>query len=258
MLPKLEGQITIDTAWQMHIAETGGGTATVTVAAAGTYYWTDAGLLATIAAALTADGTLAGAYTLTLDDDTDTSQGRVTLTCSGGGVSAIALTYPAGSPDPAATLGLEAQGGALALTGSSAAQYLWLPNCGRSMLQAPDGDNGIEESDTTMAISPDGHIYSLYYASRYIDDLAFGTLVSSKVWAIHETVPNESLQSFWRQVIRHGRPFRYHPHRETDTTHVAWRADIDGMQRFSPVRLIPTWDNIRALHSWQTKVRLAI
>ena len=88
-LPKLEGRITFASAQDIAVVDGGGGgTATV---AAGNYYLTsasDAGfsLLAALKTALEA---LPGAvtYTITLDDTSDTSTGKITITPNAGTVA---------------------------------------------------------------------------------------------------------------------------------------------------------------------------
>jgi hypothetical protein len=239
-LLKLEGRLTVDTAWTMAVTEVGGGgPVTVTILPAGDYYWTSAtSALATIAAALTSNPTLSGTYTATLDDTADAATGQITIAASG--IASFSFTFPAGSPAPATVLGLAAQGAGAAATytGAAQARYLFLPDCGRANPLSPDGDAGALETDLTTTVAPSGEMCSLYYATRYVDNLEFAMLRGSKTWASHAATTNEALQTFYEDVMRHGRPFRYHKDRSDDATYVTWRADL---RDFRPQWVVPNW-----------------
>lgn len=249
-LPKLEGCITIPSAgWACTIVKADGNH-TISLPA-GTYYMS------------TSDST---SYTLVSQweakaDDTGHSftaslsatTGRVTLTDNSGSNKMTGITWTATDlRDALGFSGSESFSGG-AVTGAYQARYLFMPNCGRGpQYMAPDGADGAQESDLTMAVSPSGHIRCYGYETRYVDVLDFPQLQSAKTWIADEVTVNESLQKFWQDVMSSGARFRYHPDGTVAGTYVTWVADAPAYQ---PKPLVPGWDNAVALWGWSANVR---
>lgn len=223
-LSKLEGQITVPTGGYTMSVTDSGGSASVTVAAAGTYYLSSTtSLLSAIGTALTANATLAGTYTLTLDSATSTSTGKVTLAGSGGGNFSVTWDSTALRDILGFTASLS---GAASYTSPSASPYVWLPNVRRANQMAPDGNVGVPQTDATFTMAPTGTSKVLKYATRYMDNLEFKFLSGTKTWTQFESVTNESLQTFWSTVIANGYPIRYHTDRSADSTFVTYRSTV--------------------------------
>jgi hypothetical protein len=244
---KLEGRIAVPSGgWSMDVTEITGGIATVTVAGQGTYFLKD--LIVQIGSALTANATLVGTYTLSLDDDSLTSTGRVTVTFSGvGGPGLVTLNFNQTALRDAlgCTTGLA---GTSPLTSPNASPFIWLPNCQRGPALAPDGTVGAPLTDASFTMAK-----HLVYSTRYADILRYQYILGQKAWTTSESVINESLQTWWLQVIGRGYPFRYHPDRSVDATYVEYRAVKVGEMGLSAV--VPTWTSGSAsLWSWETEV----
>lgn len=244
-LPKLEGLIVVGSGWTI-AADEGGGDEDATVAAGNYYLTSTTSLLSALATALTGTS-LTGTFTVTIDDDSDTSLGKVTI------ASDVAFTAVWTSTDLRDALGFTGNltPSATSFTGAAQARFLYLPTCGRSNQMAADGDAGAEMSDLTTAVSPSGKVVSLGYSRRFVDNLEFQMLKGSSVWITHETTTNASFQKFYRDVISVGRPFRYHKARETDGTYTEWVATNPD---FTPTPVVPSWDNAAALWAYRTDV----
>lgn len=238
-LPKFEARITVPTGGYTLTVTDSGGTATVTILTAGDYYLTSAtALLSTIGTALTANATLAGTYTLTLDDDSASSTGRVTIAASGGGNPSITWT----STTLRNLLGFTGNlSGAASYTSTNATKALFLPNVPRAEPLVPDGHAGLRVSDATFTTSPSGVSKCLIYNTRYVNALAFRFLSGRKTYTQYETYANESFESFWANNV--SVPWRYHYDRSVDGTYVTDRIAQPGM---FPVRAsIPTrWGGV--------------
>lgn len=220
-LSKLEGQITVPTGGYTMTVTDSGGTKQVTVLTAGTYFLNSASnLLTTIGAALTADSTLAGTYTLSSDDNSTTSTGKTTITVTGGGNPSITWDFTALRDALGYTGNLS---GAATYQSTASSPYLFLPDVKRSEPMSPDGNTGMPKSDATFTLAPTGTSKALKYATRYTDVLSFRYLSGTKTWQQYEVVTNESLQSFWNTVLTQGFPFRYHYDRATDGSFVSYR-----------------------------------
>lgn len=222
-LHKFEGRYSVGAVADTLSVTDSGGTSVVTVNAALTnYYLTDSGLLATIVAALNADTTLAGTYSATLDDDSATSTGKVTISVSGGGATPSITWVGTGLRN---ALGFTGNlSGAATYQSSSASPYVWLPNQRISEPMTPGGNRGIPVTDATVTIAPSGHSKGLQYATRYVSGpMTFRMLAGNKTWTALETVTNESLQTFWNTTIGKTIPVRFHYDRATDGSHRQWR-----------------------------------
>lgn len=237
--PKYEARVTVPSTGYTLTVTDSGGTATVTVLTAGDYYPTSStALLSTIASALTANATLAGTYTCTVDDDASTSTGRVTLAASGGGN----LTIAWGSSTLRDLLGFVGSlSGAATYTSTYACKAVFLPSVPRAEPLAPDGNAGLPVTDASFTMAPSGKSKSLLYATRYVNQLAFRFLSGRKTWTQYETYANESLQSFWLNNVLV--PWRYHYDRSVDSTYVDERVAAPGM--FPARASIPTkWGGV--------------
>lgn len=253
---KLELRAVVPTAYTLRVVETGGGTATVTVLPADTngYYLTstvtsNSGALATIAAALTADGTLQATYALSIDDNSDASAGQVTFAASGGGVTAISINWAATTFGPTiqGLLGFTANvSGSLSYLGGAQATHLWLPNVGRDgNAEGPDPSAttavfGSDESDYRLAVAPSGKTAATAFNRRSVETMSFALIEGNKAQIQNEALANESLQRFWRQMVTNGgAPYRYHPDRSSDTVYWTHRYDQEGGGRFRAENLTP-------------------
>jgi len=222
-LGKLEGLITVPTGGYSMTVTDSGGTKSVTVLTAGTYYLNSTtSLLTTIGTALTADSTLAGTYTLSTDDTASTATGKTTITITGGGAS---ITVAWDSTTLRDVLGFTAGlSGAATYTSTSSSPYIYLPNQRRCNPMAPDGYKGVPVTDASFTMSSTGTSKVLKYATRYHDNLEFAFLSGTKTWTQFEVTPNESLESFFNTVISNGYPFRYHNDRSVDATFATFRS----------------------------------
>jgi hypothetical protein len=223
-LSKIEGRVTVPTGGYSMTVTDSGGTKSVIVLAAGSYYPNSpagTSILATIGTALTADSTLAGTYTLTSDDTTTTATGKTTLTVTGGGAN-VQVTWDS-------TVLRDLLGFSASLTGAAtyqspkSCQYMFLPNVKRANPMVPEGQIGSPMTDGTFTLAPSGKTKTLTFATRYRDRLEFRFLSGTKTWTCYEVVANESLQSFWLKTIGLGLPLRYYPDRTDDTTYADWR-----------------------------------
>src|SRR5574343_1703060 len=139
-------------------------------------------------------------WTVTCDDDSDTSTGKITISCTGGATTA---TWSSTSIRNA--LGFTGNlGSGTTWTGDNQAKYLWLPNCGRSGVLGPDASNGAIEADYSFAMGTDGTPYVLSYNTRYKDTLELRTVLGSKTWTTHEVTVNESFETYYGSVIAYG------------------------------------------------------
>jgi len=253
-LEKLEGAITFTAAQTVAIVEATGPSATVTVAAASsTYYLTsNASLLSAVVNALNDDATLGGSYSLSLDDDTDAATGKATISATGVGAN-FSVTWNTTALRDA--LGWAANlSGATSYQAPAQARYLFLPNCGRSNPMAPNPtaltqDMGVEESDYTITVAPSGASKRVGYNRRLTEQIEWSWLKAQKTWIQHETITNESMQRFYRDVIAIGRAFRYHPDRASDGICFEWAAR-EG--QFHPTPVAPTW--VGSLSGWVLRI----
>lgn len=225
--PKLEGRLSTPTAtgYTMSVNE-GGGAVVVTVLAANSHYYPTSdtgGMLAAIGAALTANGSLAGTYSLILDD-TDNGTGRVTISATG--VASFAITWPDETLRDA--LGFTGSvSGAATYISPSACPYVWLPDRRRVDPPTPEGMKGFPVPRTIVTRSNSAS-KALSLGFNYDSKLQFRLMRGNKVWRCFEQVTNESLENFYELIIGRGVPVRYHTDRANDTRYVDWR-------------IMPTW-----------------
>lgn len=224
-LSKLEGRITVPSGGRsMTVQEftPNAGPVAVTVIGSGNYYLSStSNYLTTISAALDANATLTGDYTLVVSSTT----GIVTLSATG--VTTFSVTWT----DTALRDSLGFTGnlsGAASYASTESSPLIWIPNVPRGPGRAPDGSNGVAMRDMTVTVSPDGSSKALAYSTRYSDVLAWNRISGQKSWIVNETTANESFESFWLNVIALGQPFRYHPDRTVDATYVEYRAVGEG------------------------------
>lgn len=191
----------------------------------------------------------AGASSVTVDDNSDTSVGKVTISRSG----AFAITWL----DTTVRDLLGFSGNRAAATshlGDNQAQYLWLPNCGRENGLGPEDSDGAVESDFSLSVSTDGTVYGLGYSLRYFDTMEFNFIWGQKAWTIKEVTVNESLQRFYEMVIARGLRVRYHKDRSVDGTLRTWV--IEDATSYQPRTVVPGWtDSVKSLFSIKYKVR---
>lgn len=237
-LSKLEMMITVPAGgWSISVTEVPAATASVTVAAADYFLTSTTALLTTLQTALNADGTLAGTYAVSLDDGSDSSTGKVTISATG--VTTFAITWTSTAlRDALGFTGTTAA--ALTTTGSSASPHVFLPPVKAMPGMHPDGSSGNPISDTTVVKAPSGPSKALHYGFTYEGALGFGMVIGNKARTQFEVVVNESFETFWTTGgMGKGLPFRYHADRATDGTYTSWR--IDSVQAFPVVPAMSTW-----------------
>ena len=251
-LPKYEAELWITTATQ--ICTIGATPITIPV---GRYYLSSVGsggatrsFIAEFKNQL--DTATATTFTLTLDDNTDTSTGKLTIARG----TNFTLTWS--STTLRDYLGFTA-GITAALTGTGANQcrFLWLPNVGRSGIMAPEASDGALETDASTAMSTDGTVYNLAYSTRYKDSLQHVMVLANKTWISKESTVNESFERFYRDLIPCGFRLRFHKDRSDDATYRSWVLDNPG--QFAPDTAFPDWaDSDRALWNFRYMVRKAV
>ncbi len=219
--PKLETIFTFSSTQAVSVDE-GGGAVAVNVAASATSYThsTSTSLLSAIGTALTANGSLAGTYTLTLSATT----GKVTISATGiGGAGNFALNWT--STTVRNVLGFTGNlSGAASYTGTEQAEYLWLPGVGRGPIVAADGSDGLPMSDMIVTVSPSGHHTHMSGNVRYEDAFDIRYVLGNKVLLEYETTVNESFETFWTSTIHAGLPIRYYPDATSTSNTVDWIA----------------------------------
>lgn len=223
-LPKLEGIFTVPSGgWDLSLTETGGGGASGTVTvAAGDYYLNGAtSFNDALETALDAVGN--ATYTVTQSDADESGTGKTTISATGGGVTAFAITWT--DTDQRDQLGFTGNvSGALTYTSTNRAKGLWLPTCGRTG-DIPEPETGSTyfgrpTMDTVSVIAPSGVHSSIRYNTVYKSMLDFRTLLGDNVWirlAASADQPG-TLEQLWEDCIGPGKRFRYFPDRGTDSS----------------------------------------
>jgi ketosteroid isomerase-like protein len=235
--PKCEGPIVIPTAWSVKFQEPPGAVQTITIPA-GTYYLSttngaNSSLTTTLKTLLDANVTLAGTYTVSVDDNSNSSTGKVTISATG--AASFSITEWT-STDLEVVLGFTTTtSGALTYTGANQATYLWLPSVPRARILAPEPTTttyqlGLRRVDLTRAPSPDGRSVRMVYNTTYHDSFEFDFLTANKVFQSQESVVNESFEKFYDDVIGSGLQFRYHRDRSDDS--VSWTQVIEDAEEF--------------------------
>lgn len=220
-LSKLEGRITVASAAAYTISVTDpGGTSSVALTPGDYYLTSTTSLLSALAAAMTANTTLSGTYACSLDDNSDTSTGKVTISA---GVT-FSITWTSSTIRDA--LGFTGTvSGASTYTSTNGSPYVWLPDQRRANPLSPDGGTGIQLTDATCTMSPAGITKIIKFSTRYRDSLEYRYLSGAKTWTTFERTGfgNESFQTFWTATIANGYPVRHHPDRSVDGTFKTWR-----------------------------------
>lgn len=258
-LPKLELRYTVPSGGQSISVTDSGGSDTVILLAGNYYIAGTTSLLSALQTGLNASGTLAGTYALSLDDTSDSAAtGKVTISCD----RTFSVTW--NSDVMMAALGFTGNlSSASTYTGSNSSKYVFLPNCGRSGALSPEPSStsynlGANESDYRVTVSPSGYTTTLTYNRRYRDTMNFENLKGNKAWKCHETVTNESLQTFIETMIDDGgSPFKFFPSRTDDT--VAFQLVFaEGFTGFAPAPVVENWVGASSLWSFAANVRKKI
>jgi hypothetical protein len=177
-----------------------------------------------------------GTWTVTCDDNSDTSLGKITIARS------LAYTATWTSTTIRDLLGFTTNlstGGTLTFTGANQAKYLWLPNCGRSAVMSPEASDGAIETDYTLSLGTDGTPYAFGFTKRYLDSLELHTVKGSKMWSSQAVTTNEALEQFYGDVIAYGLRVRFHRDRNVDTTFRTWVVEDAG--NFKPGTVRQDW-----------------
>lgn len=253
-LPKIEGRIVVGATCNVDVQENGAGGPFTVAFTAGNYFLAD--LCVHIGAALTASASLAGTYTCSIDDGTDSATGRVTISATG--ISNFTLAW--------STSTSQALRDALGFTGNltpaaashqttAASRHIWLPTAGRAECQLADGDDGAIIKTASVSVSPSGTTRTWVGSStRYENLLSFKNVKGYRMLTSLETRTNESLQTFWTYSIGLGLPIRYYKERATDGTYNTYVADEEATSKFDPEKFDPTWDGTQSLWNWRARV----
>ncbi len=247
-LPKVEGLITIPTGgYTLTVTEVPAATTTVTIPA-GDYYWNSStNFCSAIADALTNNATLAGTYTVSIADGTDTSTGYCTISSSG--ITSFAITWVSTTLRDYLGFAGNTSAGTTA-TSTRQARYLWLPNTGRTRPMAPDPTAvsqhmGQEVTDFAFTQAASGVATGTYFNTRYRDSFAFDLLKGNKTWIVNESIVNESLQKFYDDVVKRGTRFRYYPDRSDDAVYFTMM--IGNAGQFAPDAVVENWTGANSL-----------
>lgn len=231
-LPKLEGEIVISTATIV-----GTFAASVITMPVGRYFLNsvgDGGAVRSFCAELKnqLDTGPGGTWTVTVDDDSDTSLGKVTIARN----SSFTATWTSTTIEALLGFTADLTPSAATFTGANQSKYLFLPNCGRSGIMAPQASSGAIESDYSLAVGTDGTTYALSYSKRYVDSLELRTLKGSKTWTALAVVTNEAYEQFYSDVFAYGLRIRFHADRNVDATFRTWAVEDGGAFKPQPVR----------------------
>lgn len=253
-LPKLEGEVRISSATVIAAMNDGGGADNITIPV-GNYFLNSVGnggatrsFLAELAFQMESSMG-AGSSSCTVDDGSDTSLGKVTISRS----SAFSITW--NSTTLRDLLGFTGNlGSASSHLSTNHAKYLFLPNCGRSGVLSPQASDGAIEADYTLSMGTDGTPYALSYSKRYRDTLEFRTLKGSKTWISLDVTTNEALEQFYSDVISNALRLRFHKDRSDDATYRTWIVEDGG--HFDPVPVREDWtDSTESLWAIRWAVR---
>lgn len=246
---KLEAQITIPAGgWDIAVVETGGGGASDTVTIpAGTYYWSSPNSVEfhTVIEGYFNSATLNAAYSCSISAG-ENGTGKVTITASGGSVTAVALTWT--DTELRDLCGFTGNvSGSLSYTSTNHAQALWLPNYGWQGRHGDASFTGHPISDKQDMVNSAGYYFGVAGQTRYESALTWPMCADAKTNTISESTTNESFQTFLEDGIHAGKswatvggPIRFYADADTDTTYTTW--SVPGMAEYSPQRIRDQWD----------------
>jgi hypothetical protein len=246
-LPKLEGLIRLNEATILGTLTTGATPYVITIPA-GDYYLTTIGdgsrsLVDEIEFQVqTMVG--AGTCTITVDDDTDTSEGQVTIAYTATFTLSWTSSYLRNLLGFSSTLTPAAS----SFQSTAHARTLWLPNCGRMNVLAPEASDGQLVADQTCVVAPSGAHASFSFTGRYVDTMNFAMVQGRKAWITHESRSYESFEQFWLDVLQYGYTVRFHKDRATDGTYRTWYVKNSG--RYEPQAVISNWTGAKSLWSF--------
>lgn len=233
-LPKFESAIVVPTGGYSVDLEDDDGNRTVTLPA-GVYYWRTGSttLLAAIKTML--DDGAGVTYTVTLDDATDTSTGRLTITTSDTGPADLGtITWTSTALRDilgfSGTTGITGIPEGAGVTGSYAVRGLWLPSTHwtsddpyptRGDADSDPQEFGRPTRDYLFAEAPSGVSRVVEGSTRYGASFVFSPLWGRKFRRVAEVYRNESLESFLAQLG--GQRFRVHVSRDDNTNYWTMR-----------------------------------
>lgn len=262
--PKLEPLLPVTSDYTIKVTETtASATVTVLVADTSAGAWgggfltnsttTMSSILRAIGSALTDNATLSGTYSLSVDDDSTSSTGKVTFAVTTG-VASFSLVWSTTTMGAflrsALGFSTDLQAGSASYTGAYASRYIWLPNTGRTEPMGPDITSasttlGVEDSDLVVTVAPTGSTRVITYSRRQEERMSFRYLLGYKTHVINESTTNESLQTAWQVMQDDGTmTFAYYPDRSVNTTSVALVAQ---WPRFEPAPDQPGWTGSESL-----------
>jgi hypothetical protein len=200
-------------------------------------------------------------YTITLDDDTDTASGRVTIAVSAGTFAIVWDGTSATSTAPREILGFAGNISATASAqGTKQARRLWLPDSNHiadEPLPAElDAPWGTEEIDYVANVAPSGAASLTVTGMRQISrGFRYEPVLGFRRWRAHETdgaYANASWQTFLRDMMGDSAggaavPFRLYKDRSSDALYWTLFFDVEeGPNPAAGVPLDPLWRGARA------------
>jgi len=234
---RIEAEIVVPTGgWDFDLDEPAGATGTVTVPA-GTYTW--ATFLTAWETALDAVGDWT--YTASISDG-EGGTGKLTLSASGG-----TFTLELADADPFTLIGHtgDMAPAATSFTGAAHVRGMWLPD-GPPLSLTGLGDD-LDESDETVAESPDGTVWRLVYQRKSVQrDLRYQGISRARCRIAGELVAGESFQQFWRDVIQGDKSYfsigkvRIFPDADVDGTSTQYYVGA-GLKDLTPAALKEGW-----------------
>lgn len=225
-LPKFELLRLFPTAVTVDVTETGGGGASVSnlsvviVTTGGRFLSTTIGgsnsIMAQMVAALNASA-LNGTYAMSVSATT----GKVTISVSGGSVTAFALSWD--DLVFMADLGFTGNlSGAATYESTNQSKLVWLPDCNRVEGPVVTGtDTGwvLNNPSGATAIADGGQSFYHTYSTTYRTSFTFTHLKGHKVYSAHAVVTNEAASTFYDMLLSHGMVARYHHDRTSDSSY---------------------------------------
>lgn len=253
-LPKLELRIIVPTGgWPLSLTDADGAGVALTFPA-GTYYLTTVAPGGTQSflgqLALTLTNGAGVTYTVVLDDNSDTSTGKITVTVSSGTFT-IAWTNTT-LRDTLGFTGASTASSGTAAVAPNQARRLWLPNVQRQP-ETPDPalgeasqDFGRPETDYILTVAPSGASTGTVFSQRRVDKLVFDPVLGQRMWLANEQVVNESFERFWLDWYLAGSPpIRYHNDRANDA--VEWSLIFDAdVAALKPVCNVRGWVGVKS------------
>jgi len=253
---KLEGRIIFPTNQTIRIDESISGQFDIVVVLAGEYFFNTIdgatpALLQFIEDEINT-GPLVDTYDVTMNDDAEGSDGKITFQRTGTDAFTITWTSAVELREALGFTGVSTSTPSASHSSGYQPHPLFLPNCARGDVKAGEPTASTQEfgapsKDFTFAIAPSGQSTGYGYEETFGDTLRFKTLKGYKTGKNFERTGRayESLESFWREVFAEGLDFRFHPDRSNDA--LWFPLVVSNPQTFEPSPHVEDWWGQEAL-----------